>query len=76
MLKTTEGRALLWHLAGGAGLEGSGALDDSFVPGAADLSAYKAGRQSMAKMVLSWIMEPKRHGVYELILKEQGEENK
>ena len=70
VLSSTEGRRVIWYLCQGNALNDSGALTDAFVQGAPDLTAYRLGRQSMAKQLLSEIMKPERFKTYEKIVEE------
>ena len=65
VLSSTSGRRFVWHILEGGGLDGAGVFEDPFVAGSDSFTAYRAGRQSMAR-----IMKPKRFGVYQKMIEE------
>lgn len=70
VLNSTEGRRVIWYLCQGNALNDSGALNDAFVQNAPDLTAYRLGRQSIAKQLLAEIMKPERFEIYAKIVEE------
>ncbi len=70
VLSSTEGRRFVWFLCQGEMLGDSGALTDAFVVDQPDLTAYRLGRQSMARALLAEIMKPNRYAVYAKIVEE------
>lgn len=72
VLSSTEGRRVLWYLAQGDALEGSGALNEPFVAGMNDVTAYKLGRQSFSRMILGELLKPARLHFYQQIVEENA----
>jgi len=72
VLNSTQGRRVLWHLAQGDALEGSGALNEAFVAGMNDLTAYRLGRQSFSRMILGELLKPSRLHFYQQIVEENA----
>ena len=70
VLNTTEGRRLVWHLCQGGALGDIGAMVDAFVAGDSTMTAYRLGRQSMARRLLAEIMKPERFNTYAKIVEE------
>lgn len=72
VLSSTEGRRVLWYLAQGDALPNSGALNDPFVAGEPELTAYKLGRQSFSRMILGELLRPERFKIYAQIVEENA----
>jgi hypothetical protein len=72
VLSSTEGRRVLWYLAQGDALEGSGALNEAFVAGMNDVTAYRLGRQSFSRMILGELLKPARLHFYQQIVEENA----
>ena len=72
VLTSTEGRRVFWYLCQGDALQDSGALNDPFVAGQTDLTAYKLGRQSFSRLILGELLKPSRFKIYAEIVAENS----
>lgn len=64
VLSSTPGKRLLWYLLEGSDQDGSGVFNDPFVAGENDTTAYRCGLQARNKMLMTYLMEPKRFHLY------------
>ena len=72
VLKTTEGRRMLWFLLQGSDQVGSGVMEDPFVAGQPDLTAYRSGLQARNKMLMTYMLAPERFHLYAQMVEEMS----
>lgn len=69
VLDSTQGRKVIWDLISGFDLEGAGVFEDAYTR-EESLTAYRLGRQSMAKFLLAKLMAPERFHLYAKMVEE------
>lgn len=74
VLRSTEGRKLLWLMLSGEllGSVGFGVMSDPFVQGDPHFSAYRMGQQSAQRVLMALLMNPKRMRFYVQMVEENS----
>lgn len=72
VLSSTEGRRMLWRMLSGNGLTGSGVFEEVFAPGAADITAYRAGLQAQSRFIMAHLLKPDMIDIYRQMVVENA----
>ncbi len=70
VISSTPGRRMLWYLLQGTDQNGSGVFNDPFISGESDTTAYRCGLQARNKMLMTYLMDPKRFHIYAEMVEE------